>query len=969
MQRKDGYQRTLRHAAALLLAVLLLAGAASSPAGSMQSFASEAAPVLTIRYYNLSYSSQIYLMYAVAYENVDPEKDEVRMLFWNTGRADGYLLGTEDLSVRANGTANIGGQKHLVFYSEGLAPKQLTDTIYCRACVTKGGSTYYSDPIKYSPIQYILAVSEGNYAQEDRDLVSALRSYGTAAQVRFGYHTERLAAEDFCAVALTNAKLDDGFSHGLYPQGSTLTVTAEVPAGQTFEAWKDSAGHVLGTSPTLMLNVEQDLDLTAVCSVPVDYSTCAGKAFTAQTTELLPYFFTGGPLTIEAAIRVPTSLTGRGGVIVGSYGSGTETLNLELYSGGRPRIFLTSGESSWNLLFDADIRSDAIRSIAVTLGEKNGACTLYVDGQAVETKTMPCAVPVLKDALRLGGDYRSGNAQYFKGRIYALAIYEGVRSAAGIARDAVFGAEPDSPALAVSYRFQTADARTDDGPCGKDLLAARSGLSPQAVSDRYTLTEPFSQVPLTYEALIETAADVSNNKGCTILGNYNTAYMPGITFRVYLNGRPSLCLRYDRDHQDQFTFPNSILGEGRVHVAITIDDSYVYGYLNGALVLKKAHCGYFPELTPYPFSVGGDNRSDNSWWFRDGSIYSIRLFSGYRTAEQIKQDINRVDPDDPTLMLSYDFEQSQTDQGPLHNAIHPYFEEREFLSPDSYDYTFACVGDTQSLVKKYPEELHCIYDFLLDHVDDMKINRVIGLGDMTEDNTPEQWELVSEQVYRLDGVVPYTVIRGNHDHFARTEEAVATKELMFGYYFDNDTYRQQFDGSYEDGVANTYTRFTVCGVPYLLLNLDYCPNDDILAWASGVCAQYPTDNVILATHGFLLQDGSLIDETDSVCVNTCKQMWEKFVSGQENIVLVLCGHDPSCDIVVSKMTGTHGNTVTCCLIDPQHIDFYEQAAGLVTLLHFSNGGRTISIENYSTVQGKFYKSSNEIIIEDVASVS
>ena len=178
---------------AVLLCVVLLAGMLLS-GQSLRAFAEGNDPTLEVRYYNLSYSSEIYLMYAVRFENVDPQTDEVRMLFWNSSRADGYLLGTEEQSVRSVGKTTIGGEPYLVFYSDGLAPKQLTDTVYCRACVQKGGTTYYSEPVKYSPMKYIKTVLEGNYAREDKDLVSALRAYGNAAQVKFNYHTERLAA-------------------------------------------------------------------------------------------------------------------------------------------------------------------------------------------------------------------------------------------------------------------------------------------------------------------------------------------------------------------------------------------------------------------------------------------------------------------------------------------------------------------------------------------------------------------------------------------------------------------------------------------------------------------------------------------------------------------------------------------------------------------------------------------------------
>ena len=962
---------------ALLLAVLMLM--ALLPGSAISALAQAKEPSLNVAYYNLSYSSETFVMYAVRYENVDPDAVQVQMLFWDGPRTDGYVPGTEDRSVSPARKTTINGEKHLVFYSKGLAPKELTDTIYCRAYAVVGNKTCCSDPVKYSPIKYITdLVGRQNTTEADKNLATALREYGAAAQVRFDYHTERLASERFCNLTLHGAHLDDGFSYGIYKAGTELTLTADAPEGDSITVWTDARGNTLGTGPKLTLKLQSDLDVRVSQGTPTDLSSFEGRRFTQDDTLLLPYFFTGGPLTIEAAIRLPTGFSGRGGVIVGNYGVGTETLSLEVYNSGKVRVFLASGERNWSLIFNTDVRSDEIQTLAVTLGNKNGECTLYRNGQAVETKTMPCSVPLLKDTLRLGGDHRSGNTQYFKGTIYSLAIYEGIRNEAGIARDALLGADTDSAALAASYRFATADARTDESRCRKDLCSQLpDGFSPASVSDRYNLTDRFSVVPRTYEAVIETSADVfSNNKGCTIIGNYNDVYLPGISFRVYLNGCPSLCFRYDYEHQDQFTFPEcSILEAGKVHVAITVDDTYVYGYLNGTQVLKKAHCGYLPDLNPSPFSIGGDNRTDNTWWFRDGSIYSVNLFSGYRTEEQIRADINYIDTDDPELMLSFDFTRSREDQSRNQNRLVPYFYEKAFLPPENYDYTFACVGDTQSLVKRYPEELHNIYDFLLEHAEDMKIARVIGLGDMTEDNTADQWQLVSDQVYRLDGVLPYTVIRGNHDHFARTEEAEATAELMFGYYFDNDTYRRQYDGSYDGGPTNTYTRFTVCGIPYLMLCLDYGPDDDVLEWASGICEQYPSDNVIVTTHAFLFHDATTIDEHDicpprsAIGSNNCDEMWDKFVSQHENIVLVLCGHDPCNTLVVSRMTGVHGNTVTSCLINPQHTDYYDRASGLVALLHFSNGGRTITIENYSTVQSRFYKTDNEIVIEDVARVS
>ena len=71
------------------------------------------APTLTIAYKNLSYSSDIYVMYAVSYENV-ASPGQITMLFWNAPQ-DEYLKGTEAYSADARRAEDIGGVSHEIF--------------------------------------------------------------------------------------------------------------------------------------------------------------------------------------------------------------------------------------------------------------------------------------------------------------------------------------------------------------------------------------------------------------------------------------------------------------------------------------------------------------------------------------------------------------------------------------------------------------------------------------------------------------------------------------------------------------------------------------------------------------------------------------------------------------------------------------------------------------------------------------
>lgn len=527
--------------------------------------------------------------------------------------------------------------------------------------------------------------------------------------------------------------------------------------------------------------------------------------------------------------------------------------------------------------------------------------------------------------------------------------------------------------------FTNLGAASTNGAITQEEEEEITGFSCENKSDRYSLDKTFDETPLTFEAYLECDAEdvISSKKGCTIIGNYMDTYLPGISFRIYLNGCPSLCLRYDRDHQDQFTMTTSILGAGKVHVAFTIDSQYVYGYLNGKLVLQKAHCGYLPELNDYPFSVGGDIREDNSWWFRDGSIYSLNVFSAYRTQEEIKSDIYGVDIDDPTLLASYDFTTSMNDASANGNNIQPYYFSDQLLSSDSYDYTIVAVGDTQTVTKEDPDCLNEMYQFIVDNVDSMKIVRVLGMGDITNDCTDEQWAAAKNAISLLDGVVPYSLIRGNHDAFLREDESSIRNGLggiqstKFDEYFNNSTYAKQYDGRYMGKPENTYSLQTIYGVKYLFINLDFGPSDDVLEWAGNLCDTYSDRNVIISTHCFLFRDGTTLDSTDlypptqSGLENDGDGIWEKLGSKHSNISIILCGHDPINNIVTTKMTGDSGNTVTCFLIDQQYIDKNIGLSGMLTFLHFSDGGKTVTVETYSTAEKKLYKVNNQFTVTGI----
>ena len=283
---------------------------------------------------------------------------------------------------------------------------------------------------------------------------------------------------------------------------------------------------------------------------------------------------------------------------------------------------------------------------------------------------------------------------------------------------------------------------------------------------------------------------------------------------------------------------------------------------------------------------------------------------------------------------------------------------------NDYAYSFAVVGDTQSLCRIYPQHMDTLYDWIIDNKDDKKIEYVFGLGDITDTwkkTSTAEWDVAKEAISQMDGVLPYSLTRGNHD-----------ENSYFNEYFGYEEYKNQFDGFYNDEINNSYRYFTIGQTNYLFLTLEYAPTDKELEWANEVIADHPNHKVIITTHGYLYDDGtpigvhdtnvystsSVIDYDKTRVYNNGDQMWDKLVSRHSNILMIMSGHVVS-DVLVSKNTGVHGNEVTQLLVNPQSMDADVEATGMVCMLYFNEKGDEVQVEYISTVKEQYYKQSNQ----------
>ena len=271
---------------------------------------------------------------------------------------------------------------------------------------------------------------------------------------------------------------------------------------------------------------------------------------------------------------------------------------------------------------------------------------------------------------------------------------------------------------------------------------------------------------------------------------------------------------------------------------------------------------------------------------------------------------------------------------------------------EDYAFTIAFVGDTQTITRNSPEKLHDMYSWLAENKDKLNLQLVAGLGDITDTDSDEEWWAATDALRCLRGQVPYTLVRGNHD-----------SSINFSSYLEDDFYINQFTGIYNDDIYSTYYTFSVSGVDYLMLNLDFGPTDSALRWANNVVKAHPNHNVIVVTHAYIDAYGVLLSPQTSPYAptnlggfNDGIDIWNDFIRFHENIVMVVSGHISHPVIAVHETTGDKGNKIQQVLIDPQEVDRVEGPGGYVALFHFSEDGKHVQVQNYATLHGKYFGS-------------
>ncbi len=301
------------------------------------------------------------------------------------------------------------------------------------------------------------------------------------------------------------------------------------------------------------------------------------------------------------------------------------------------------------------------------------------------------------------------------------------------------------------------------------------------------------------------------------------------------------------------------------------------------------------------------------------------------------------------------------------------------------EYSIAVIPDIQELSAKYPHKLNVITQWIADNREKENILFAIDLGDVTwnghtGDNEGARAEFANAR-YAFDILteagIDYSIAYGNHDY---TPNGGKRDTTLYNEYFPLSLF-QSFD-SYggtrnENNSNNTYFTFKGGSQNYLVLAIEYSPDNATIQWADEIVTAHPDHQVIVTTHGYLQGDSAktVAEENALAPAVGADRLWNNLLKKHENIIMLICGHAwsqrYSGDLVMRQDKGEHGNTVYQIMANAQDIDGSRGGVGMLLMLRFSEDGNVIDFNWFSPVSGEAFRPNNQfkLAIKNEFSVS
>jgi len=159
-------------------------------------------------------------------------------------------------------------------------------------------------------------------------------------------------------------------------------------------------------------------------------------------------------------------------------------------------------------------------------------------------------------------------------------------------------------------------------------------------------------------------------------------------------------------------------------------------------------------------------------------------------------------------------------------------------------FSVVLLPDTQFYSQKYPETYVAQTMWIRKRVKEDNIKFAVHLGDIVQTPTKKaEWENAHRAMLLLDGVVPYSMVPGNHDMVVKSRDSSLYNEFFSPTRFADTSWYGGHMGKTND---NNFCTFEAGGMKFMVVSLEFAPRDEALQWAAGVINDHPAHRVIVA---------------------------------------------------------------------------------------------------------------------------
>lgn len=251
------------------------------------------------------------------------------------------------------------------------------------------------------------------------------------------------------------------------------------------------------------------------------------------------------------------------------------------------------------------------------------------------------------------------------------------------------------------------------------------------------------------------------------------------------------------------------------------------------------------------------------------------------------------------------------------------------------------ITDTQYLSEKFPRNFDSVCDWIADNSETLNVKTVIHTGDIVQHpESIKEWNRANHSMsILLNNDIPYCWDAGNHDQLAtswygKNFTAFNTETMSKQDYWISD----KLDGK------NTAVHFKASNWDFLVINIEFQPNYEVLKWVNRLLELYPDYHTIIATHAYLNGMGEYEEWDDSFEQEYFEQ---KVLAVHSNVFLTLNGHF----MEGNRTSKTFTNNRHELFFNYQHTDGMGDAT--VRILTFSKEEDTIFVNTVNLVTNQF----------------